>query len=348
MDLFPLNVPRRSSRPREAKRSWVALTLLALLAACVGHSLSTPITPAPGLRGVPSVALQSDSVAPVALAHASCVLSFARGESDIACRSEAPHDHRIRTGSASPFGAYVFVTMTHLKRDSTAHTWALDASVRNLLKEPLGTLDGNRALGVYTVIPNIRVTGGTGGANVANADGDSTLIGARQPYFRSARILGPDQASSAKTWRFNVPNTANSVTLEIVIAATFPAELNVRATPPDSEPQWFRDDSSWAGPTHRGELKGVVSLCFTDNATAQERQLAVAYAGGTIIGGEPVDGGDGCYYMRAPNDGSLDPVGTAIDRLESLPQVAVAAPTDQASPGATRPAPRPSRKRRLE
>lgn len=78
-------------------------------------------------------------------------------------------------------------------------------------------------------------------------------------------------------------------------------------------------------------MKGVVSLCFKDSATLQDRQLAVAFAGGTIVGGEPVDEGDGCYYMKAPNNGS-DPMDTAINRLQSLPQVQVAAPTGQASP----------------
>lgn len=272
---------------------------------------------------------------PVALAHTSCTLRFTHGEGDIACESDEPHAHSVRAGSASPFGAYVSVAMTHLVRDSTAHTWALDASVRNLLREPLGTLDGKRALGVYAAIPGVRVTSGTGGASVANADGDRMPSHARQPYFRWAGILAPDQESPVKTWRFSVPNTASSVTFDIVIAADFPAQLHVGATPPDSEPKWLHGDVSRADSANLVDPHDVVTLCFTESATAKERQLAVALAGGIIIGGAPVDGGDGCYYMKAPNDGSPNPLGAAITRLQSLPQVEVAGLTAFGSPGAT-------------
>jgi hypothetical protein len=123
--------------------------------------------------------------------------------------------------------------------------------------------------------------------------------------------------------------------MDILLSTDFPVEQAVTATPPDSQPQWFGDDSSWTGPTQTGYLKGVVTLCFTDSATLQDRQLAVAFAGGTIVGGAPVDGGDGCYYMKAPN-GSVS-TDTAINRLQSLPQVDGVSPTAHPSPGYLRP-----------
>lgn len=268
----------------------------------------------------------------VVLAHASCSLSFTDGNGHIDCRPTSPHLRGADAAAAlSPFGPYVFFNPTNLVRDSVRQAWSFDGAVQNLMYEPLGTLNGTTILGAYGVVEGLQVTSGSGTVTVANADGKRRVTAPNQPYFRYAQILAPNQASAVKTWRFRVPNTATSVIVDLAIVADFPAELSVTATPPDSQPQWFRDDSSWAGSTHKGALKGVVSLCFKDSATAQERQLAVAFAGGIIVGGEPVDGGDGCYYMKAPNNGA-DPLDTAINRLESLPQVDLAAPTDQVTP----------------
>ena len=312
-----------------------------MLVACLVLGMLVCHTKAVRTRGEWLPPVTNPKPGPVALTHTSCTLRFSHGEGDIACESAEPHAHSARAGSTSPFGAYVSVAMTHLVRDSTAHTWALDVSVHNLLREPLGTRDGKRALGVYAAIPGVRVTSGHGAASVANADGDRMPSQARQPHFRWAGILAPDQESPVKTWRFNVPNTASSVTFDIVIVADFPAELHVGATPPDSEPKWLHGDVGRDDSTNLVDPHDVVSLCFTDSATAQERQLAVAFACGIIIGGAPVDGGDGCYYMKAPNDGSPNPLGAAITRLESLPQVEVAGLTAFLSPGATGAASRP-------
>lgn len=272
---------------------------------------------------------------PLVLAHASCSLSFTGGNGHIDCRPTGPHLSGADTAAAlSPFGPYVFFNPANLARDSVRQIWSFDGAVHDLMGEPLGTLNGTTILGVYGVVEGLQVTSGAGTVTVANADGKRRFTAPNQPYLRYAQILAPNQASAVKTWQFRVPNTATSVIMNLAIVADFPAELSVTATPPDSEPQWFRDDSSWGGPTHKGDLKGVVTLCFKDSATVQERQLAVAFAGGTIVGGAPVDGGDGCYYMKAPNNGS-DPLDTAINRLESLPQVDVAAPTAQATPGSS-------------
>lgn len=270
---------------------------------------------------------------PVVLVRASCTLTFTDGNGNIDCGPGGPHPRGVHSAGAalSPFGPYVSFNPTTLVKDTVRQTWSFNGTVQNLMAEPLGTLNGTTVLGVYGVVEGIQVTSGAGTVTVANADGNSVFTAPKQPYFRYAEILAPNQASAVKTWRFRVPNAATSVITHLAIVADFPAELNVTATPPDSEPGWFHDDSSWAGPTHQGELKGVVSLCFKDSTTLQDRQLAVGFAGGTIVGGEPVDGGDGCYYMKVPNNGS-DPMDTAINRLQSLPRVEVAAHTDQASP----------------
>ena len=203
------------------------------------------------------------------------------------------------------------------------------------MQESIGTLNGTTVTGSKVFVTDIEATQGTGTVSIINEDGIGNFTAPNQPYFTYNQIVAPAGNSNAKMWKVSVPNTVTTVNMDILLSTDFPAEQKVTATPPDSEPQWFGDDSSWTGPTQTGYLKGVVTLCFTDSATLQDRQLAVAFAGGTIVGGAPVDGGDGCYYMKAPN-GSVS-TDTAINRLQSLPQVDGVSATAHPSPGYLRP-----------
>lgn len=158
-----------------------------MLVTCLVLGMFVCHTKAVRTRGEWPPAVTKQAPDPVALAHTSCTLSFTDGEGNIACTTDAPGLHGVRAAKASPFGAYVSVAMTHLIRDSAAHTWALDASVRNLLRQPLGTLDGSRALGVYASILSVRVTSGFGTARVANPDGDRMPGQTRQSPVRWRR-----------------------------------------------------------------------------------------------------------------------------------------------------------------
>ncbi|MBX6332123.1 MAG: S8 family serine peptidase [Gemmatimonadaceae bacterium] len=277
---------------------------------------------APARAQGPAPALASG---PVTLAHASCTLTFTNSTGTIDCGTHGRHAPGVSAGATLyPFGPYVFVTPTHLVKDTVAQTWAFDATVQNLLGEPIGTLDGTTMLGVYSVITGLQVTSGSGTLSVANADGDSTFTAPNQPYFRYAQILAPQQTSAVKTWRFNVPNTAKAINIDFVIVADFPAEANVAATPPDSTPVWFKDDSSWgAGDTtvRVSYVKHIVGVVFKDGTSLQDRQLATAYVDGTVVGGEVVDGTEGVYYLHIPAAGSSAQLDTVIDKLMSLPQV---------------------------
>lgn len=304
-----------------------ALTCLLVALACQDvERVSAPIR-------VPEAA--QAGARPTLMLALTCTLS--RSASTVAC---TPASSRTAGVSAnvivSATGTYAQFVPFNLVKDTVKQIWSFDAFLHNLMLQSIGTLNGTTVTGSKVFVTDIEATQGTGTVSVINPDGIGNFTAPNQPYFSYNQIVAPAANSNAKLWKVSVPNGVTTVNMDILMSTDFPAELNVTATPPDSQPKWFSDDSSWDGPTHKGDLKGVVTLCFQDSATVEDRQLAVAFAGGTIVGGEPVDGGDGCYYMKVLT-GGLDPVDTAINRLTTLPQVNVAAPTAQASPAYLRP-----------
>ena len=69
----------------------------------------------------------------------------------------------------------------------------------------------------------------------------------------------------------------------------------------------------------------VLTVLFEADATQTERQAAVDAVDGTVIGGVNVDG-DGWYYVRVEQAGSLDEIYRLAGVLAALPQVTIAAP----------------------
>ena len=95
----------------------------------------------------------------------------------------------------------------------------------------------------------------------------------------------------------------------------------VPAIPPDSEPAWFADDTSWAGAEHDGYLKRVVAVLFRPEATQNEKQLAIDAVCGTVVGGTRVGETWGAYYVQIEDDGKGTQLGQAIRMVKAMPQV---------------------------
>lgn len=109
--------------------------------------------------------------------------------------------------------------------------------------------------------------------------------------------------------------------------------VQVPASPPDTVPSWFRDDSSFVSVPRRGRfLRGVVSVLFVESATQVQREKAITLVGGKVIGGEPAVDHDGFYYLRVPDDGTGAQLQQAVDVLNHLSQVEIA---DLVAPGGT-------------
>lgn len=268
---------------------------------------------------------------PTLMLALTCTLT--RSASTVSC---APASSRapgvIASVIVSATGTYAQFVPFNLVKDTVHQIWSFDAFLHNLMLQSIGTLNGTTVTGSKVFVTDIEATQGTGTVSIINADGTGNFTAPNQPYFNYNQIVATGANSSAKLWKVSVPNTITAVNMDILMSTDFPAELTVTATPPDSEPSWFDDDSSWAHSNHGGDLNGVVTLCFTNTATLQDRQLAVAFAGGKIIGGSPVSGGDGCYFMQTPNN-SAAALDTAINRLKTLPQVQAVSPTAKLSPG---------------
>jgi hypothetical protein len=214
-----------------------------------------------------------------------------------------------------------------LVKDTIAHTWQFTAYVQNLLKQSIGTLNGTTVTGVKVFITDFHATAGTGTVSVANADGTSNFTAPNQPYFNYNQIVAPTGYTSNKLWKFNVPNTVTAVSVSILISTDFPAAQGVALLPPDSTPAWVQADSNVGGLSEPTALavpyaKRVLQVYFKATATLADRQLAVAYVNGTVVGGWSAPDGSNAYYiLQVPDDGTGSGVMASRSALKKLPQV---------------------------
>jgi hypothetical protein len=216
----------------------------------------------------------------------------------------------------------------NLVKDTVAHTWQFTAYLQNLLKQSIGTLNGTTKTGVKVFVTDFHATTGAVAVSVANADGIGTFTAPNQPYFNYNQIIAPNGYSGNKLWKFNVPKTVTAVSMNILISTDFPAEQSVFSVPPDTEPTWFGLDSNWNG----AQMKRVMSVGFRVGTSLADRQLAIAFVGGTIVGGVQGDGDEGGYLVSIVSDGSAAALTTAMNRMSSLPQVEFATETARGEP----------------
>lgn len=224
-------------------------------------------------------------------------------------------------GSTPTYATFVAF---NLVKDLVAQQWSFTAYVQNLLKQSVGTLNGTTVTGLKVFVTDFHATAGTGAVSIANADGTGTFTAPNQPYFNYNQIIGANANSSNKLWKFNVPNTVTAVSMSILISTDFPAEQNVTTAPPTTVPDWVKADSNigLSGAITMRYAKRVVKIYFRSTATLADRQLAVAYVNGTVVGGwRSTNGVDGFYVVQVPDDGSGTGVVGARTRLQSLPQV---------------------------
>ncbi|MGH7719805.1 MAG: hypothetical protein ACREON_13305 [Gemmatimonadaceae bacterium] len=220
---------------------------------------------------------------------------------------------------------YVFSSVQY---DAAAHLHSLDVKVHNKLGQAIGTPDGSAVTGVRLYIDRVWTIQGRGTVTAANMDDSILVNGARQPAWLYDQSVAAGGLSSARTIQFRLPSTVQNFGFRIGVYTAFPAEQQVTLMPPASEPSWYEDDSSWAThPAWGTYLKRVAAVRFNEAATLTERQLAVAYVGGTVVGGYRVlDGADGAYDLLIEDDGTGTQLFAAVDRLNALPQVSAATP----------------------
>jgi len=181
---------------------------------------------------------------------------------------------------------YVNYVFSNVQYDAAARLHSLDVKVQNKLGQAIGTPDGSNVTGVRLYIDRIWTIQGTGTVTAANMDDSLLVNGAHQPSWLYNESVAPGAVSSARTVRFNRPSTVQSFGFRVGVYTAFPAEQQVTLMPPATEPSWYEDDSSRAThPVWGPYLKRVAVVRFNEAATLSERQLAVAYVGGTVVGG---------------------------------------------------------------
>jgi subtilisin family serine protease len=114
------------------------------------------------------------------------------------------------------------------------------------------------------------------------------------------------------------------------VASTLDFELSdpvppVPALPPTSPPRYSPNDLISDG--RGGQIvRGAVMVQFHEGTNQALRQSAVAAVQGMVVGGYPIVDGDGFYYLSVPDTGTANTVNAALAILDTLPQVALAAP----------------------
>ncbi|HEU4558192.1 MAG TPA: Ig-like domain-containing protein [Longimicrobium sp.] len=133
-------------------------------------------------------------------------------------------------------GGYVQLASSNVRYESGPALLRADVTVKNLLRQAIGTTDGTTAdsAGVKVFFhTGPTLTQGSGPVSVANHDGTAAFTAGAQPFFRYTGVLEPLQTSAAKEWVFNVGNDVQEFVFTVYVSATVASETGwVDVSPP--------------------------------------------------------------------------------------------------------------------
>jgi len=157
---------------------------------------------------------------PVTLQALQCVAS--REQLSVRCEPLKPQEGDVHgdiiVGSQ---GVFMQVTTSNVNYNSGTGQFTFNATLGNLIQQPIGTTDGT------TLDPNgIRiffhsgptVLTGTGVASVV-PDGFGTFTAAGQPYYQYNQVLANGVTSAAKTWTLVMPPTVLTFSFLLFVSA---------------------------------------------------------------------------------------------------------------------------------
>lgn len=143
------------------------------------------------------------------------------------------------------------------------------------------------------------------------------------------QTVGNGQGTSATdtAWvTVRVPPGARRLSLAVHgRARTAPA--SVPRTAPDSIPAWVHSRENVLRDSPHFDLTEalagrVLLVRFHPSADVASRQRALDAVWGDVVGGTAVDGAEGEYLVRVPDDGTGRQMRAALDHLRAVPQVA--------------------------
>jgi hypothetical protein len=220
--------------PKSARHTARAIfyVTLAGLAACESSSrMLSPNSPSPS--------------AATARATLNCVVTFGANRTVSSFKCGAPGQpvatdmlaSRAKTAVAPTSktrltvgGQNVYVTLAFSGFTFVANVFAFDATIKNLMTQPLGTTDGvtPTAAGTRAVITTgpSPVTG-TGTITPEGDSGTMDLTAPGQPFWQYDAIIQPDSTSPSSNWKFLIPPTAGGITFQVEITGAVPSEASV-------------------------------------------------------------------------------------------------------------------------
>ncbi|HEY7770296.1 Ig-like domain-containing protein, partial [Longimicrobium sp.] len=183
-----------------------ALVLSAALSACADAGPVAPPVEAPAAP--PLAAL--DCTARVASAT-------------VSCRAATPSTGQAPGLIVGGQGEFVFMSGTNAAYTAIDSTFKFDATVQNLIPQPLGTTDGTTPdpAGVRVFFASMPASA-TGAVSVRNASGTATFLNGDVPYFQYNGNLAHNATSQPVTWRFTVDPTVATFTFTVYVAAQVP------------------------------------------------------------------------------------------------------------------------------
>ena len=150
-------------------------------------------------------------------------------------------------------GVFVSVQTSNVEYDAGTGAFTFDATIRNLIAQPLGTADtippsadpDPSGIRIF-VAGGPTVTSGTGTITVVG-DGVDAFTGVDQPYYQYNAVLDQFEISSPKKWQLNIPNTVEKFAFALLVSAAVPRPdgyidlqvANNTVTPPTDKPISF-------------------------------------------------------------------------------------------------------------
>jgi alpha-tubulin suppressor-like RCC1 family protein len=184
----------------------LALSLAALVLAACADRIAAPEAPGPR---PPDGALQA----------LECTADV-RGRA-LRCDEPAPGLGGARGSIVGGQGTNVRLASSGVAYDSAAGEFRMTVTIQNLMEDQtLGTYDGTNVAGIRVFFhAGPTVTAGSGEVELANTDGEEIFLAPAEAFFNYAQLLGPQQTTKPREWRFSVPHAVERFAFTVYLEA---------------------------------------------------------------------------------------------------------------------------------
>lgn len=198
-------------------RALHAVAAFALVAAAACTDKSSPLGP----DGKPKPPPDGTGAPPTTLARLDCIASKA-----ILVVSCKPASSQAGTAAGDIIvgnqNVYVRLVSSNIAYNGGTGQFTFDATLENLIEQPLGTVDGTTPdpVGIRIFFyESPSVTGGGPGSVSVVPDGFDFFTTAAQAYYTYPYLLDQNEISPTETWTFIVPPTVTDFHFSVLVSA---------------------------------------------------------------------------------------------------------------------------------